>query len=112
YLSASGAVRFGEAVEEAKLHGYAEYETTFMLPGGREAEVSQTIVAHSADDGGELFFSSISRDITEWMRAQRQVQEASQAKSMFLARMSHEIRTPLNGIIGLSHLMNRTPMTV
>jgi len=112
YLSTGGAVRFGEAIEEAKLHGYAEYETTFVLPGGKEADVSQTIVAHSADDGGELFFSAISRDITEWMRAQQEMREASQAKSMFLARMSHEIRTPLNGIIGLSHLMNRTPMTV
>ncbi len=112
YLTTSGAVRFGEAIAEAKRHGYAEYETTVMLPGGGKAVVSQTIVAHAAEDGGELFFSAISRDITEWMRAQQEMKEASQAKSMFLARMSHEIRTPLNGIIGLSHLMNRTSMTV
>ena len=112
YLTTSGAVRFGEAIAEAKRRGYAEYETTVMLPGGGKAVVSQTIVAHAAEDGGELFFSAISRDITEWKRAQQEMKEASQAKSMFLARMSHEIRTPLNGIIGLSHLMNRTSMTV
>jgi two-component system, sensor histidine kinase and response regulator len=112
YLTTSGAVRFGEAIAEAKRHGYAEYETTVMLPDGGKAVVSQTIVGHAAEDGGELFFSAISRDITEWMRAQQEMKEASQAKSMFLARMSHEIRTPLNGIIGLSHLMNRTAMTV
>ena len=34
-------------------------------------------------------------------------QEASQAKSEFLARMSHEIRTPMNAIIGMSELAQR-----
>jgi len=32
-------------------------------------------------------------------------QEASQAKSRFLASVSHELRTPLNGIIGFSQLL-------
>jgi len=30
---------------------------------------------------------------------------------MFLASMSHEIRTPLNGIIGLSEVLDKTPLT-
>ncbi|WP_246845684.1 ATP-binding protein [Bdellovibrio sp. ZAP7] len=37
-------------------------------------------------------------------------QEASTLKSSFLANMSHEIRTPLNGIIGMTKLMEQTPM--
>jgi PAS domain S-box-containing protein len=32
-------------------------------------------------------------------------EEASRAKSSFLASMSHEIRTPMNAIIGLAHLV-------
>lgn len=35
---------------------------------------------------------------------------ASQSKSVFLANMSHELRTPLNGVIGISDLLNETPL--
>ena len=34
---------------------------------------------------------------------------ANRAKSIFLANMSHEIRTPLHVIIGLGHMLNRSP---
>src|SRR6516165_2570068 len=35
----------------------------------------------------------------------RQLAEASQHKSQFLAHMSHELRTPLNAIIGVSEML-------
>ena len=35
---------------------------------------------------------------------------AGRAKSEFLANMSHEIRTPLNGVIGMSQLLQATPL--
>jgi len=37
--------------------------------------------------------------------AKKAAEEASQAKSMFLAKMSHELRTPLNAIIGYSEFL-------
>ena len=37
--------------------------------------------------------------------AKRTAEDASQAKSLFLATMSHEIRTPMNGVLTMAHLL-------
>jgi two-component system, cell cycle sensor histidine kinase PleC len=54
----------------------------------------------------------VNTDVTELSRRERALTEAlgtaeqaSRAKSAFLARMSHELRTPLNAIIGFSDLV-------
>jgi signal transduction histidine kinase/CheY-like chemotaxis protein/HPt (histidine-containing phosphotransfer) domain-containing protein len=47
----------------------------------------------------------------ELASATRVAEEASQAKSEFLANVSHEIRTPLNGIIGMTELALDTPLS-
>jgi len=42
---------------------------------------------------------------TEMQAAQREAEEANQAKNVFLTNMSHELRTPLNAILGYAQIL-------
>jgi cell cycle sensor histidine kinase DivJ len=64
-------------------------------------------------DAGERYeVTALLRDVTErkdaeaaMTEARRSAEEASQAKSRFLATIGHELRTPLNAVVGFSEMM-------
>jgi signal transduction histidine kinase/CheY-like chemotaxis protein len=47
----------------------------------------------------------------ELVESNRQLAEAARAKANFLDRMSHELRTPMNGVVGMTELLARTPLS-
>ena len=64
--------------------------------------------------GKFLGYRGVGRDITEMVNIQTELREAkeraeqaSRAKSEFLAHMSHELQTPLNAILGFSEIIQR-----
>lgn len=118
YLTISNALQFADGLQIAERMGYWQSETEFVHVNGELQTVSMIVVPHHSDDGGETFYSTIVRDITDRKTIERQLllaketaDEANEAKSSFLARMSHEIRTPLNGIIGLTYLLQKSDLS-
>lgn len=98
-------------VKEATRNGIASNEQFTMEYRLRHADGSVKWVlerGHAIMDGEQKMLDSFIFDITnrvESERARMEAEQASEAKSQFLAKMSHEIRTPLNGLVGMASLL-------
>jgi signal transduction histidine kinase/CheY-like chemotaxis protein len=55
--------------------------------------------------------SEVAQRTHELVESNRQLEEASHAKTNFMDRMSHELRTPMNGVVGMAELLARTELS-
>jgi len=76
-------------------------------------EINFSPVRHGPADMGPFGVIALMRDIsarkqseTRIIEAQKAAEDASLAKSQFLAVIGHELRTPLNAIVGFSDMMS------
>ena len=110
-----GAVR---VVERFPLIVNITVTEDLFLAGWRRSVAVITLVAFAGIAtllGALAFLVGILRrreaDMVQTMELMRRAEEASVAKSNFLATVSHEIRTPMNGVIGMAQLLERTEQT-
>jgi PAS domain S-box-containing protein len=85
-------------------------EAEFIVSGGKRKTIQSSIFPVKSAHG--YLLGIVSRDISESKETERMLklakekaEDASQAKSRFLANISHEIRTPLNAIMGFTEIL-------
>lgn len=106
--------RLKEMDEEVVNKGIAKMvEEEIPLPNSDAKSTMITYKAPLKDKTGNIIgILGISVDITDRKLAEKALEEAkqkaeqaSEAKSQFIANMSHDLRTPLNGILGVAQVL-------
>jgi len=94
---------------QQKLHEFA-IRSKKLMSDLKQANVNQDITNAQLLDLNENLEKIVSSKTQELNVALIKANEASDAKSEFLAIMSHEIRTPMNGVLGMLQILEDTAL--
>jgi len=109
---------FAELTARLREQGKASFDTQIRHRDGRLLPVNILLYYRPATALEPASFITFVKDISDRKRAEQQLrdamqaaEQATQAKSGFLASMSHEIRSPMNAILGSAYLLRRSDLS-
>ena len=94
--------------EKAEAFAYSETGKEYL--GVMQDITGQKFIEAALKKTNENLETKVNRRTAQLQSAKDKAENANKAKSQFLATISHELRTPMNGVLGMTQVLQDTPL--